>query len=163
MTHDPHDLYPADIAPIARALDDLGEAERQAASAHLEAGVVRAIESARRPAALRLAPPAAQPAAANARRTPASGWGAGGRMRLAASVAIIAGGLAAWMAVRPAPEGPMPIHEQSLEQEVDAWLALAGPDDELRAEIEIMLLQSADLSRGLDAGGIEDELIGESL
>lgn len=164
MTHDPHDLYPADIAPIARALDELGEAERRAASANLEADVVMAIEAARRPGALRLAPaPSAGSAAAKGLGTMAGGRGARGRMRLAASIAIIAGGLAAWMALRPAPAGQAPTQEQSLEQEVDAWLALAGPDDELRAEIEIMLLQSADLARGLDAGWIEDELIGESL
>lgn len=173
MTHDPHTLYPADIAPIARALDDLGEAERQAAGAELEAGVVGAIESARRPAALRLSTPSATPSVTTAaggsghsgNSAARTGWAASGRMRLAASVAIVAGGLAAWLALNPAPApvGPAPLNEASLEQEVEAWLALAGPDDELRAEIEVMLLQSADLARGLDAGWIEDDLIGESL
>lgn len=168
MTHDP-DLYPADIAPTARALDDLGEAERQAAGADLERGVVRAIQAARRPAPLRLSTRAHATAAAGRSSSRiglvTGGWGAGGRVRLAASVAIVAGVLAGWMALRPAPapEGRLTTAENSLEQEVDAWLALAGPDDELRAEIEIMLLQSADLVRGLDAGWIEDDLIGESL
>lgn len=151
-SQDSDTIYPAGIAPMARALDDLAAADGAAAGPDLEASVARALRDARRAPALRLAPASAA----------GTGWLANPAMRLAASVAIVAGGAAAWLAMRPAPP-TTPAPAESLEQEVDAWLTLAGPDDGLSIQIETMLLQSADLARGLDAGWIEDDLMGESL
>ena len=149
--HDSDKIYPADIAPVAAAVDDLAEADRRASPNGLERRLARASWKSRS-TGLRL----------TSERDGQPRWLARPSMRLAASVAVVAGGLAAWVAMQPAGR-PAPDTAPSLEQEVDAWLALAGPDDGLRAEIETMLLQSADLARGLNSGWLEDELIGESL
>jgi hypothetical protein len=159
--NDPNDIYPADIAPVARALDELAEADRRAAGPDLEPRLARSLRDARTTPALRLAAPGV-PAPHSPETARPGGWLTSPSMRLAASVAIVAGALAAWLAMRPA-GGAATGRPASLEQEVDAWLALAGPDDGLRTEIETLLLLSDDLARGLDSGWLEEELMGESL
>jgi hypothetical protein len=153
MTHDPDALYPAEITPLARGLDELAAADGAAAGPDLEGRIAQALREARGAPSLRLAP----------QRT--AGWLASPALRLAASVAIVAGGAAAWLAMRAGPPATDPGADPapSLEQEVDAWLTLAGPDDGLSVQIETMLLQSADLARGLEAGWLEEDLMGESL
>lgn len=146
IMHD-DELYPADVAPMARKLDELAETDRQAAAGGLERRIARA--SWRRRSALRLGHTTRRP------------WLTKPSMALAASVAVLAGGAAAWLAIQP-PQEAAPARA-SLEQEVDVWLTLAGPDDGLRAEIEALRLLNEDLAQGLEPGWFEDELSGESL
>jgi hypothetical protein len=150
MTFEP-ELYPADIAPIARAMDRLAAADASAASADLEQRTVEAARSARSGPPLRLAdaPASARP------------WWSRAPLRLAAAVAIVAAGGAAWM-LTPAPAAPSHI-PPSLEEQVDVWLAMADADDSIRTEIETLLLLNAGLTASFDSGWIEDDLLGESL
>ncbi|MFG0286030.1 MAG: hypothetical protein ACF8R7_16555 [Phycisphaerales bacterium JB039] len=142
------DIYPADIAPVARAMDRLAEADASCAPADLEQRVLRAAPLARRAPALRMSSAAMRP------------WWSLASLRLAAAIAIIAGVGAGWLALRSGPPGD---RAPTLEEEVDAWLAMAGADDSFQAEIETLLLLNADLASTFDSGWIEDDLIGDSL
>ena len=166
--HDCDKLYPADIAPMAQALDELAEVDRAAARSGLEARVARAAWP-RRAAGFDLASRSEAGAGAGSGWR---GWVMRPSMRLAASVAVMAGGVAAWVAMQPGAwvarpgggaGGPVGDAAPSLEQDVDAWLSLAGPDDGLGARIEALHLMNDDLVRGLEPGWLEDELSGESL
>ena len=146
------ELYPADVAPVARGLDELGELDRRAAGAGLERRVMQA--SWRQGSA-------SGPRLASAGPAGGASWLGRPSMALAASVAVVAGGVAAWVAMQPG-GAPAPA-AVSLEQEVDVWLAIAGSDDGLHAEIDALRLLNDDLARGLEPGWLEDELSGESL
>ena len=142
------DIYPSDIAPVARALDRLAEADADCAPANLEHRIAREVRSARAAPALHISGGALRP------------WWAGRLMRFAAAIVIVGGVGAGWLALRPGTDGaPAP----TLEEEVDAWLTMAGATDSFRTEIEAMLLLNADLASTFDSGWVEDDLIGDSL